>query len=383
MRAIHKLCLIPAVLVLAGCSSLNPFGSDAPTNKPAELVNFPATATAAKRWTVNVGKSEGFRFRPALVGDSVVAAGADGTIVRADLRSGSQSWRIQAGMPLTAGVGNDGSTIAVAGRKGVILAYNADGKLKWKAQATSEILSAPAVGKGLVIVRSIDNQIAAYDADSGVRRWIIQRPLPALTLRAAPGIAIAGDSAFAALPGGRLSALSLANGAPRWEVPVGDPRGTTELERIADVSGMPLILPQSVCAVAYQGRIGCFDLSSGAPRWAQNFGSDAGISGNESRVVSSNEAAHVVAFDQATGQPAWRNDKLAYRGLSASAVHADWVAVGDASGHVHLLNLSDGSFAARAATDGSAIRVEPLPVPGGIVVQTQAGSLVALNLEKR
>lgn len=383
MRLLPQLLFPAGVLFLAGCSSLNPFGSDSPVNKPAELVNFPATATLAKRWSVAVGKSEGFAFQPAVLQDSVVAAAADGALVRIDLKTGATAWKVKAETPLTAGVGTDGSTIAVAGRKGTVLAYDGSGKLKWKAQATSEVLSAPAVGAGLVIVRSIDNQIAAFDAQSGTRRWLVQRPLPALTLRAAPGMTISGESVFAALPGGRLSALALTNGAPRWEVPVGDPRGTTELERIADVTGRPVVVGQTVCAVAYQGRIGCFDVASGTPKWLQNFSSETGLSANESRVVSSTDASHLVAFDKASGQAAWRNEKLAYRGLSASGMHGEWVVVGDAAGQLHLLSAADGAFAARVATDGSPIRVAPVSVADEVVVQTQSGSVMAFTAGKR
>ena len=37
------------------------------------------------------------------------------------------------------------------------------------------------------------------------------------------------------------------------------PRGATELERVADVMGNPVVDERQVCAVAYQGRVACFD----------------------------------------------------------------------------------------------------------------------------
>ncbi len=130
-------------------------------------------------------------------------------------------------MPLTAGVGSDGATVAVAGEKGTILAFDGDGKLRWKAQTTSEILSAPAVGAGLVVVRSVDNRIVAFDAMSGAKRWTVVRTVPTLTLRSAPGITISGQTVFVALPGGHLLALLANSGAARWELAVGEPRGAT------------------------------------------------------------------------------------------------------------------------------------------------------------
>lgn len=248
-----------ALAVLGGCStlqSLNPFASKpVPRNPPAALVDFKPSMNVRNAWTVSIGKAGTALFSPALVQGSVFVAAADGTIARIDAANGNQLWRINAGVPLTAGVGADAGTVAVSAADGVVLAYSADGKQRWKAQASSEILGAPAVAQGLVIVRSIDNRIAAYDADSGVRRWQLQRTAPALALRSAPGIAVDTQSAYVGMPGGRMVALALSNGGPRWEVAVGDPRGATELERIADVSGVPVLAGREVCAVAYQGRI--------------------------------------------------------------------------------------------------------------------------------
>jgi outer membrane protein assembly factor BamB len=58
-----------------------------------------------------------------------------------------------------------------------------------------------------------------------------------------------------------------------------------------------------------------------------------------------------------------------------------YVAVGDYQGHVHLINAEDGAFAARAATDGSAIRGVMLRLKSGLVVQTAGGGVYALRIQ--
>jgi outer membrane protein assembly factor BamB len=281
-------------------------------------------------------------------------------------------------MPLTAGVGSDGNTVAVAGEKGTVLVFDGDGKLRWKSQASSEVLSAPAVGQGLVIVRSLDNRIVALDADSGTRRWVVQRTAPPLTLRAAPGIVIAEPTAFVALPGGKLLALALANGGPRWEVAVGDPRGATELERIADVSGAPAVVGREVCAVAYQGRIGCVDAISGTTRWAKEFSSDVGLGADERFVFAADDRGTLNAFTRDGGTSVWRNNKLANRRLSAPVSFGRAVVVGDGQSYIHFLSREDGSFLARITTDGSRIVAAPVVAGANLIFQTQAGTLVAL-----
>jgi outer membrane protein assembly factor BamB len=380
-----RLTFATAIAVLAGCSSLsalNPFSSKEPRNPPAALVDFKPTLGVRTAWSVNVGGAGVFVFSPALAGGSVYAAAADGSLSRIDAATGRSVWRIGAGMPLTAGVGTDGTTVAVAGEKGTLLAFDTDGKLRWKVQASSEILSAPAVGQGLVVVRSMDNRIAAYDVESGTRRWFLQRNTPALTLRSAPGIIIAGPTAFVGMPGGRLVALAVSNGGPRWEVAIGDPRGTTELERIADVSGMPALAGRDLCAVAYQGRIACFDVITGAPRWGKEFSSDAGLGIDERYVYASDDRGAVSAMSRESGSGAWKNNKLAYRRLSAPAAVGNAVAVGDAQGYVHFLSREDGAFVARTTTDGSTLTAA-VPVVDGknVIFQTHAGMLVALATE--
>lgn len=272
-------------------------------------------------------------------------------------------------------------TPAVSAADGVVLAYSADGKQRWKAQASSEILGAPAVAQGLVIVRSIDNRIAAYDADSGVRRWQLQRTAPALALRSAPGIAVDTQSAYVGMPGGRMVALALSNGGPRWEVAVGDPRGATELERIADVSGVPVLAGREVCAVAYQGRIGCVDASTGATRWAKEFSSESGLGADERNVYGADERGNVNAFTRDAGVSVWRNNSLANRRLTAPTPVGRAVAVGDYQGYVHFLSREDGAILARAATDGSQVIGTPAVSGNTVIFQTQAGTVAALTAE--
>jgi outer membrane protein assembly factor BamB len=373
-----------ALAVLGGCStlrSLNPFSSKAPRNPPAALVEFQPGMTVRSAWTAKIGSAKGALFNPALADGSVYVAAADGAIARLDAATGQQTWRINAGIPLTAGVGADGSTVAVGGAGGAVLAFSADGKQRWKAQASSEILGAPAVAQGLVIVRSIDNRIAAYDADSGTLRWQLQRNAPALALRSAPGIAADSLSAYVGLPGGRMVALALSNGGPRWEVAVGDPRGATELERISDVSGMPVLVGRDVCAVAYQGRIGCVDAVSGATRWAKEFSSEVGLGADERFIFAVDDHGNVHAFTREAGVSVWRNTGLANRGLAAPVSFGRAVAVGDYQGYMHFLSREDGAFLARSATDGSRVIGTPVVAGNTLIFQTQAGTVAALTAE--
>ncbi len=383
MRYFVTLLTLCFSLLLSACSwmdAINPFATKVTKNMPAELVDFEQSRKATVSWSISVGSSENFIFTPVATYDSIYTASADGDVMRIDPQNGQVIWNVDLDIPLTAGVGTDGNTIAVAGENGVLIALDSEGKEKWKIQLSSEALSAPAIGGNVVVVRTLDNRISGYDADSGERKWMVTKRLPPLMLRSAPGIAVVGPTAVVALPGGRMISLMLENGATNWDVVVGDPRGTTDLERIADTSGVPAVLGRLVCASSYQGRVACYDVVSGGGVWTKELSCDVGVSVDEDFVYAADETGAVYAFVNLRGQSVWRNDRLSYRALTTPVSFEGAVAVGDMDGYIHFLSKEDGAFVSRISTDGSAIKATPLVVGDKLIIQTTNGRLLALML---
>ncbi len=384
MRITQKLVGIGMLAVMAGCStlnSLNPFASKSRAAAPAPLVELKGTMAVRTAWKLDMGKADNYVFTPALVGNTVVLAGGGGTLVRVEAASGRPLWRIQTGTPLTAGVGSDGKLIAVGGNKGVILTYDMNGKPLWTAQASSEVLSSPVVAEGVVVVRSIDSRIVGYDSATGKQKWTVQRVAPPLTLRGAPGMIVVGKEVIIAQPGGKLLALNLATGAPRWEVAVGEARGATELERITDIGGAPVLFDADVCAASYQGRVGCFDVATGAPRWTKELSSHVGVAVDQNFLFAVDDKGAVSAFNREGGASVWKNDKLGFRSVSTPVSYGRAIAVGDYQGYIHFLSRENGAFLARAATDGSAITSQPLVAGSNLIFQTQSGTVTAIAVE--
>jgi outer membrane protein assembly factor BamB len=332
-------------------------------------------------WKLDIGKAQNYQFSPALVGNTVIVAGGNGALARVDAGTGHQLWRTKAGTDLSGGVSSDGNLIAVGGVKGMLLAFDMDGKALWKQQLSSEILSAPAVGQGVVVARSIDNRIVGFDAKTGEKKWTVQRVAPPLTLRNAPGMVVADKDVLIAQPGGKLLSLILATGAPRWEIEVGISKGATELERVTDIGGTPVVFENDVCAVSYQGRVGCFDLATGSARWTRDLSSEVGVAVDQRFVFAPDDKGSLFAFNRDGGASAWKNDKLSFRRLSTPVSYGRTVAVGDYQGYVHFLSREDGSFLARAATDGSAVMGTPLVAGSNLIFQTQNGTVTAIAVE--
>jgi outer membrane protein assembly factor BamB len=366
------LALLPPVLV--GC-----FGGAPAGPKPAALEPIAQAQELRVLWSARVGSAGAFEFSPALAGEALYAAARDGTVVRLDAADGRERWRVALDARLSGGVGADAATVAVATDDGAVFALDTlTGKQRWRARVSSEVLAAPRIAAGLVLVRSADSRIHALDATDGKRRWAYQRAPAALRLRTPQAMTAHEDLLYAGFSGGKLVALALDSGALRWEAGVADPKGTTELERVTDVIGEPVLIGREVCAAAFQGRVACFDARNGSLLWAREISSVTGVSADARYAYVSDERGAVHALDRSNGRSLWKLDRLAHRQLSRPLPLGAQLAVGDLEGIVHLLARDSGALVARAGTDGSPVRAAPLALPRGFLVQTQAGGLFAL-----
>ncbi|HEX8786194.1 MAG TPA: PQQ-binding-like beta-propeller repeat protein, partial [Telluria sp.] len=154
-----------------------------------------------------------------------------------------------------------------------------------------------------------------------------------------------------------------------------------ELERVTDIGGNPVVVDNDVCAVTYQGRVGCFDVATGSTRWTRDISSDVGLAADERFVFVPDDKGSLFAFNRDGGTSAWKNDKLAYRRLSTPVSYGRAVAVGDYQGYVHFVSREDGNILARVATDGSAIVTNPLVSGSNLIFQTQNGTVTAIAVE--
>jgi len=369
---------------LAGCGTIGGWfgiGNEVPKVKPADLTDFKPSATIERAWETSVGASRPYVLSPGGDGQAIFAAGKDGRIVRIELTTGREAWRVETGKTISAGVGVGSGLVVVGTPKGELLAFQAsDGSLAWTATVGGEILSSPVVGEAGVAARTLDGRVFLFNAKDGKKVWTSGKTLPSLVLREVGELLITSRAVYAGYPGGKMQALSLVNGAPLWEASIAQVRGATEIERIADVTGMLAADQRIVCGVAYQGRLSCFDLANGNPVWSREFSGLSGVSQDEAMLYATDASDTVQAFDKQRGSGVWKQAALSNRNVTAPTPLGSLVAVGDGLGYVHLLQAGNGAFAARVATDGSAIVGRMLALDGGLVVQTANGGIFAFKL---
>jgi outer membrane protein assembly factor BamB len=209
---------------------------------------------------------------------------------------------------------------------------------------------------------------------------LYERATPALVARGNSGLTIRNGIVYAGFAAGKLTAIGLHNGVTVWESSVSQPHGNTELERISDIISLPILDDSQVCAVSFQGRLGCYDADRGGVLWSREVSSDKGLTISRKYLFLSDAADTVLGLDKLSGSSYWKNDQLSNRKITAPLAIDDYVIVADVEGYLHALNRDDGSIVARVRTDGSAIHSAPVAAGEGFVVQTGNGSLYYVTI---
>ncbi len=387
--AFLKRAAVAAVVVLAlgGCTTIKGWfgGNKVKQNEPAELTDFTASAQVSKLWSAQAGKGEkrlGVRQRPAVADGRVYAAAVEGGVRAFDLRSGKPVWHYESELLLGGGPGAGEGLVVIGGMEGDVIALDAaTGAEKWKAKVSNEVIAAPAIGNGLVVVRSNDGRVTAFDAASGERRWFFTKELPVLTVRGNGTPTLGPGYVFVGNDDGTVTAISMTEGSELWTQTVGQAEGRSELERMADVDGSPVLDGTTLYATSYKKETLAIDAPSGRPLWTKDNGGVGGLGLSPDRVVLADPGGTVWALDRATGAAMWQQAGLVRRNLSAPAVQGDYAVVGDFDGYVHWLKLSDGTFAARSRVGGDPVLAQPVVSDGILIVQNTEGELTAFEVK--
>jgi outer membrane protein assembly factor BamB len=355
-----------ALVVLAACSSTG----DKP--KPADLAPLTNTLNVKPLWNASLGKGS-VDFELAVVGAEVVAASMDGTVVRLDVNTGKTLASYRHEHSLSAAVGADAQGAAVVDVNNELVFIKRDGVAAWRQRLPAQVLAAPVLAKGAVFVLGMDQSVRAFDVSSGSSLWVSTRTAPSLLLSRAGGLAIEGETLYAALAQGRLVALSTTSGVVRWEQTVASSRGSNEVEKLTDLVGKPILVGGDICVRSYQTGPACAAQNSGRTKWSKNLSGAEPLTADATQVVLSDKNGLISSYQRESGETQYTLDKLKYRDLSAPALLRDSFAVGDGSGNLHWYKRSDGAAVARLTTDGTRIVNAPVLAGQTMIARTQNG----------
>lgn len=360
--------------------------------KPAVLKEFTPTLIVSKMWEGGAGdrSPQDNHLRPVIVAESsgrhAYSVSPRGKVFAFEALTGKTVWQVALKLPVSAGLAADDKQLYLGTREGEIIALDKSrGTIRWRTPVSSEILAAPAVTAdgSMVIVQTVDGNVHAVDGVSGTKRWTYQGLEHALSLRGTASPAIYQNIVITGLADGKISIINLATGKKVGEYVVAQPSGRTELERMVDVDGTPVLSGEMLYAVSFQGRLVAVNLRSGKLEWSRNLSAyrSMAVDGRALYIVDADSA--LLAVDRQSGKPLWRQEGLRARELSAPALMGDYVIVGDYDGYLHVLAKSNGDFAARIKLGNSSISARPDIVAGIVYVLDHGGRLRALRLAAR
>jgi outer membrane protein assembly factor BamB len=385
MKRVLATCLLGGLL--SGCGTMSGIlGGEDNAEPPAPLVDIADPVPLQELWSTSLGvgyDKQYVNLVPTSDGDRVYVADRKGRVAAFDAETGKQVWSVKTGATVSAGPGAGKELVLVGTSDAEVLALNAaDGSLVWTAAVSSEVLSVPQLGLDTVIVQTADGSVTALNVEDGSQLWIYDRSVPVLTLRGTSTPAVQHGAVIAGFANGKLVALSEEQGFVVWETSVAIPQGRSELERIVDIDGDPVIVGTAVYVTTFQGRVAVIDLQSGDPGWKRDMSSHTGLGVDFSQVYVTDDKSHVWALARSTGAAEWKLDLLENRQLTVPVPFNDYVAVGDLEGYLHLLSRYDGSIAARVRVDSKGIRARPLIQRDILYVYGNGGKLAAYSLRQ-
>lgn len=375
-----RLLLAAMSVALVACSS-----NDDIELMPAELVDFDSRIELDVLWSDNVGAGSNGQYmllNPGVFGERVYATDSEGQVTAYNRQDGDDLWETELDLPVSGGVGAGAEHVLVGTYTGKVVALaSADGRELWRAQLSSEVLSAPQTNGKVVVVQASDGNLFGLDATDGKQLWLYDNAIPALTLRGTAQPLLVDSVVYAGFASGKILALNAADGTLMWEQRVGVAQGRSELERVVDVDGAPILVDDILYSASYQGRLVAVNRSTGRGIWSIDESTHTDLAAGNGNIYLVSADGNVRAYGAVSGQLVWENDQLLRRRLGAPQTFGNYLAVGDFEGYLHILDQSSGEFVARRKVDSDGLRAPMHSVDGVLYVQGNGAELEAIVVE--
>ncbi|MBA4803088.1 MAG: PQQ-binding-like beta-propeller repeat protein [Brevundimonas sp.] len=373
--------------------------------------------SVAWRRDIGKGSSRTQQVMAPIVADNgrVFVLDGESTVSAVDAASGAVAWRtdIKPDEPEArsglfsfgggSGGGGFGGGVAVAGGKvfvssgyRVVTALDqATGAVLWTTPVDVPIHGAPTVSGSRVFVVDVENQIVAFDVNTGQQDWSYRGiPEPARIMRASSP-AVTGDTVIAPFSSGELIALRASTGQSLWNQVLSRTSRTSALSEIRDIAGRPVVSRGVVYAVSHSGQMAAIDVRTGQPKWQLPV---AGVNaplpvGDVVYVVS--KSGELTVVNRETGQVYWTRDlnegrvrqEGGFLGFFDRTVRPEWSGPLLASNRLLLVN-SEGELVAfdpktgaqtASVSLGGPAFIAPAAYNGALYVLTDRGTLVSIR----
>ncbi|GAC27914.1 outer membrane protein assembly factor BamB [Brumicola pallidula] len=403
----NRILIVLLALSLGGCATISDLFAEDDEIEIRRLKPIEATFEPQIKWETDVGdgvQDYFSRLAPTVAYGKVFAASRDGIVVALEPETGKKIWEQDfanydnysfkkamlwysnraVSAKISGGLSAAYESVFFGTENGYVYALaEATGELKWKVGVKGEVISAPAVDAGVVLVNTTSGHLIALDPDTGEQKWITESDVPPLTLRGVSAPAADSGGALVGTPSGKLQVTLIETGMVAWETQIASPSGATELERIVDIDVKPLVFGGNVFVVSYNGTLSAVELRTGQVIWTREYGSYRNISIDGNRLFVIDNSSNLYAIDRRSGVELWSNVALKSRNITSATPHGDYVVVGDMYGFVHWFTQDEGKLVARLEVGGDdedeAIFTAPISAENTLYVTTREGKLAAIT----
>lgn len=375
---VKRWAVIVSLLTLVGCGSA-PY-------QPATALDpaFESSLNLSRDWTARL-QDNGFPMRqpfaPVVVNESIYAVINSGVVTEMSLATGRVVSQWQLGESVSIGLASDGDHLYWGSENGALVSMDLQGTEKWRANLTSRALSLPLVSAGVVYVQTQDGFLVALDRKTGQQIWVYDDAVPRLTLHGDASPIFANGQLMTSFASGRVVSFDPNSGDQMWSQNVGKISGRSDLERLNDADGSPVIVNGTLLlASSYQGETVLIDTQTGRLLMRYDFGGrHAVVPFADALVVIENDDA-IVGVSPQSGEQLWRIEDLKYRRLTDAVSWQGYVAFGDSFGWLHLLDPTTGALVARFPSDHLGLSGKPVVVGQTLLMQGDSGRIKAFSI---
>jgi outer membrane protein assembly factor BamB len=263
-----------------------------------------------------------------------------------------------------------------------------DGSVRWRHILSNPLRAAPTVAGGRVYVVSIDNELTALDAHTGMVLWHHNGIAESATLMGASCPTVAGESVVVAYSSGEIYSLRAENGRVSWNYVLSAPAQVGALPAIADIRGLPVVDHGRIYAISHSGRLASIDERTGDRVWETDIGGiNTPILGANALFILSSDA-HLLAIDRDSGRVLWvhelqhnidRDDHDSPALYWTGPIMAnDRLVLVNSKGHIVFFSPDNGAEL-KVIKLGEAIFVPPIVVNNMLYVVTDDAHLIAIK----
>ena len=311
-----------------------------------QILNFSQTKSIEIIWSSQLESYPDNKTHLFHTADTLFAISSSGNLSAFNAEDGIIKWSKRFNVEVSSGLSGNDSKVVFTSRDGYIYCVDFDGKLLWKS-FVGRILSTPLVLDEFLVLRRDDNLFVSLDILEGNTLWKYQAPRSSLSLETQGKMIFSDGVIYSGLPNAKLIALEATTGFLLWEATISTPKGTSDIDKLNDITSQPVIDNSLIFVGAMNGDVACLDRKTSEVLWTRPLSSFVGITDHLDEVVVIHQTDSIYSLNKLTGKVNWRNGKLKGRSLTTGIIINDFFITGDFEGYLHIIDVNTGDLVGR------------------------------------